>query len=65
MEQGFGKGPPVRVFAEEEEGSAAIETALLAGLAAFFAFAMKHVLAMPMLSIFTKATQALTQALGG
>ena len=65
MEQGFGKGPPIRVFAEEEEGNAAIETAVLAGLAAFFVFAMKHVLAMPMLNIFTKATQALNQALGG
>lgn len=64
MNHELGKGPPARVFAAEEEGSAAIETALLAALAAFFAFAMKELLALPLLGIFTKASQALSQVLG-
>lgn len=55
----------VRDMADEEEGSAAIETALLAALAAFFAFAMKEMLALPLLGVFTKACQALNQVLGG
>lgn len=61
----FGKGPPVRVFAEEEKGGAAMEMALLLGLAAFFAFTLRHVLAEPMLNTFTKAAQAVSQALAG
>lgn len=65
MLHGLGKGPPVRVFAKEDEGSAAIETALLLGLAAFFAFVMKNVVAEPLLATLTKATQVLSQALGG
>ncbi|ATC30944.1 hypothetical protein CA606_00500 [Caulobacter vibrioides] len=60
-----GKGPPVRVFAEEEKGGAALEMALLLGLAAFFAFTLKQVLATPLLSTFTKATQVVSQALAG
>jgi Flp pilus assembly pilin Flp len=60
-----GKGPPVRVFAEEENGGAAMEMALLLGLAAFFAFTLKHVLTTPLLSTFTKATQVVSQALAG
>jgi Flp pilus assembly pilin Flp len=65
MDHGFGKRPPVRVFADEERGNAAIEMALLAALAAFFAFAMKHALATPLLNILTRATETLTRALGG
>lgn len=61
----FGKGPPVRVFAAEEKGGAAMEMALLLGLAAFFAFTMRHILAMPLLSTFTKAAQVVSQALAG
>lgn len=60
-----GKGPPVRVFAEEETGGAALEMSLLLGLAAFFAFTLRHVLATPLLSTFTKATQVVSQALAG
>ena len=44
---------------------AAIETALLAGLAAFLAFAMKNMVAAPLLGFLTKASRVLTQALGG
>lgn len=65
MDYGFGKGPPVRIFAKEEEGGAAMEMALLLGLAAFFAFTMKHLLAEPLLNTFTKATQVMSQALAG
>lgn len=60
-----GKGPPIRVFAAEEKGGAAMEMALLLGLAAFFAFTMRHVLATPLLATFTKATQVVSQALAG
>jgi len=55
----------VRGMADEEEGNAAVEMALLAALAAFFAFTMKHVLATPLLNGFTKAAQVLSQALAG
>ena len=65
MEHGFGKGPPARVFAQEEEGGAALEMGLLLGLAAFFAFTMKHLLAEPLLNTFSKASQVLSQALAG
>lgn len=65
MNQQSGKGPPVRAFAAAEEGGAAIETALLAGLAAFLAFAMKNMVAAPLLGVLTKASRVLTQALGG
>jgi Flp pilus assembly pilin Flp len=65
MLHGLGKGPPVRGFAEEEEGGAAIEMALMLGLAAFFAFVMKNVVAAPLLATLTKASQVLSQALGG
>jgi Flp pilus assembly pilin Flp len=60
-----GKGPPVRVFAEEEKGGAALEMALVLGLAAFFAFTLRHVMATPLLTTFTKATQVISQALAG
>ncbi|MFY8209109.1 MAG: hypothetical protein ACOVOE_07230 [Caulobacter sp.] len=60
-----GKGPPVRVFAEEEKGGAALEMALMLGLAAFFAFTLKEVLTTPLLTTFTKATQVVSQALAG
>lgn len=60
----MGKGPPVRAFAAAEEGGAAIETALLAGLAAFLAFTIKNMVAMPLLGFLTKASRVLTQALG-
>lgn len=60
-----GKGPPVRVFAQEEKGGAALEMALMLGLAAFFAFTLKEVLTTPLLTTFTKATQVVSQALAG
>ncbi len=65
MDYTFGKGPAVRVFAKEEKGGAALEMALLIGLAAFFAFTLRHVLAEPLLTTFTRASQALSQALAG
>ena len=65
MHHGLGKRPPVRAFALAEEGGAAIETALLLGLAAFFAFAMKTAVAAPLLATLTRATRVLSQALGG
>jgi Flp pilus assembly pilin Flp len=65
MDHGFGNGPPARVFAKEEEGGAALETALLLGLAAFFAFTMREILTMPLLTTFTKAAQVVSQALAG
>jgi Flp pilus assembly pilin Flp len=65
MDHGFGKGPPVRVFAEEEEGGAALEMGLLLGLAAFFTFTMKHLLADPLMNTFSKAAQVMSQALAG
>lgn len=52
-------------LSEEEEGGAAVETALLLGLAAFFALTMKHLIATPLLGTFTKAAQVLNQALSG
>jgi Flp pilus assembly pilin Flp len=58
-------GRLVRGMAEEEDGNAAIETALLAALAAFFAFTMKALLATPLLNVFSKVSQALNQVLGG
>jgi len=65
MLHGLGKGPPVRVFAKEEEGGAAIETALLLGLAAFFAFAVKTAVAEPLLATLARASRVLSQVLGG
>lgn len=65
MDHGLGKGPPARVFATEEEGGAALETGLLLALAAFFAVTVKHLIAAPLLGTFTKAAQALNQALAG
>ncbi|WP_454714353.1 hypothetical protein [Caulobacter segnis] len=65
MDHGFGKGPPARVFAAEEEGGAALETGLLLALAAFFAVTVKHMIATPVLGTFTKAAQAMSQALAG
>lgn len=65
MHHRLGKGPPVRVFAEDKSGNAAIETALLLSLAAFFAFAMKTLVASPLLAVLTRATRVLSQALGG
>ena len=35
------------------------------GLNAFFAFTLKHVMATPLLTTFTKATQVISQALAG
>ena len=52
-------------FTEENEGGAAIEMALLLGLAAFFAFTIQHLLAEPLLTLFTRASQVLSQALAG
>jgi Flp pilus assembly pilin Flp len=65
MDHGFGKGPPARVFAREEEGGAALETALLLGLTAFFAFTVREIIATPLLATFTKAAQVVSQALAG
>lgn len=65
MDHGFGKGLPVRVFAMAEEGGAAMEMALLLGLAAFFAFTMKHLLATPLMGTFSKAARVMSQALAG
>ncbi|AZS20371.1 MULTISPECIES: hypothetical protein [unclassified Caulobacter] len=59
-----GKEPPVRAFAEAEEGGAALEMGLLLGLAAFFAFTLRHVVATPLLTTFTKAAKVVSQALG-
>jgi len=53
----------VRAFAADERGGAALETALLLGLAVFFAFSLKEALT-PLLNTFTRATQAISQALG-
>jgi Flp pilus assembly pilin Flp len=52
-------------FAREAKGGAALEMALVAGLAAFFAYTMKHLLAAPLLANFTRAAKVLSQALGG
>jgi Flp pilus assembly pilin Flp len=52
-------------FAREEKGGAALEMALVAGLAAFFAYAMKHLVAEPLLANLTRTAKALSQALGG
>ena len=52
-------------FTEEEKGGAAMEMALLLGLAAFFAFTVKHVLATELLNTFTRASEVLSQALAG
>jgi Flp pilus assembly pilin Flp len=52
-------------FAREEKGGAALEMALVAGLAAFFAYTMKYLLADPLLANFTRTAKALSQALGG
>lgn len=63
MGHGLGKGPPVRALAAAEDGGAAIETALLLGLAALFALTVKQLLATPLLTTFAKVAQALSQAL--
>jgi len=55
----------VSALSEEEEGGAAVETALLLGLAAFFALTMKQLIATPLLGTFSKAAQVLNQALAG
>jgi Flp pilus assembly pilin Flp len=52
-------------FVGEEKGGAALEMALVAGLAAFFAYAMKYLLADPLLANFSRTAKALSQALGG
>ncbi|PIB93677.1 hypothetical protein [Caulobacter sp. FWC2] len=65
MDQNIGEDPPIRAFAADEEGNAAIELAVVAGLAAILALTMKEMLAMPLLSVFTKASKVLSQALAG
>jgi Flp pilus assembly pilin Flp len=65
MDHDLGKDPPRRGFAAAEKGGAAIETALLAALAAFLALTVKHTVATPLLAILTKASRVLSQALGG
>lgn len=65
MDQDIGEDPPIRVFADDEDGNAAIELALVAGLAAILALAVKEMLAMPLLGVFTKASKVLSQALAG
>lgn len=52
-------------FVETEEGGAAMETGLLLALAAAFAFTLRHVVASPMLSVFTRASKVISQALAG
>ncbi|MET3665429.1 hypothetical protein [Caulobacter sp. 1776] len=52
-------------FTEEERGGAALEMALLLGLAAFFAFTMKSLLAMPLLSGLVRASEVLSRTLAG
>jgi len=64
MNHGSRKRPQLRAFAAEEEGGAAVETALLAGLAALSAFLMKNMVATPLLAFLTKASRVLSQALG-
>ncbi|WP_297512880.1 hypothetical protein [uncultured Caulobacter sp.] len=65
MAHASGKQSSVRAFAKAEEGGAAVEMALLLGLAAFFAFSLRHVLVEPVLAIFNRATQVISQALAG
>lgn len=65
MDQNIGEEPPIRAFAADEDGNAAIELALVAGLAAILALTMKELLAMPLLSVFTKASKVLSQVLAG
>lgn len=65
MKQDIGEDPPARAFADDEDGNAAIELALVAGLAAILALAMKEMVAMPLLSVFTRASKVLSQALAG
>lgn len=52
-------------FAETEKGGAAMETALLLGLGAAFAFVLRHALANPLLATFTRASKVISQALSG
>jgi Flp pilus assembly pilin Flp len=65
MDQDIDEEPPIRAFAADEDGNAAIELALVAGLAAILALTMKELLAMPLLSVFTKASKVLSQVLAG
>jgi len=65
MDHEIGEDPPARAFADDEDGNAAIELALVAGLAAILALTMKEMLAMPLLSVFTRAGKVLSQALAG
>jgi len=51
-------------FAETEQGGAALETGLLLALAAASAFTLRYLVLSPLLANFTKATRALSQALG-
>ncbi len=58
----------VKTLAEgltSEEGGAATEMALMIGLAAFFAFTLRHVLASPLLDTFTRAARVVSEALSG
>ena len=65
MDHDIGEDPSLRAFAADEEGGAAIELALVAGLAAILALAVKELLATPLLSVFTRASKVLSQALAG
>jgi len=65
MDQDIDEELPIRAFAADEDGNAAIELALVAGLAAILALTMKELLAMPLLSVFTKASKVLSQVLAG
>lgn len=65
MDQDIDQNLPVGDFANDEDGNAAIELALVAGLAAFFAFTMRQLVAAPLLDGFAKAAQTLTRALSG
>ena len=52
-------------FAETEQGGAAMETGLLLALAAAFAFTLRHIVASPLLTAFTRASKVISQALAG
>jgi Flp pilus assembly pilin Flp len=65
MDHDLWKDASARDFAADEEGGAAVETAVLAVVVAIFAMTMRQFLAMPLLSVFTKAAQAVGQALSG
>lgn len=63
MDQGKDEGPQARDFAEDDDGHASIELALVAGLAAALAFTMRQLVAAPLLDGLARAAQALTRAL--